>query len=153
MVCRAIGIAEAFCSVRVIEQDIILHLCHTAIRYGGVAVFRDNAGHIRLVRYFNLFHNPNNYTIMRKSTFLQFAVICLFVIIAVGSSKSSNPISSSSSWDGSTGQQVLQHVVQASNGGRYVGNASSEAQAKSMAAKAGYSAYNYYPATGEVFGS
>lgn len=88
---------------------------------------------------------------MRKVTFLQFAVICLFVIIALGSSNSSNP-HSSSKWEGSVGQQAAQHFVQGANGGSYVGNASSESEAKRMAAEKGYSAYNYYPSTGEVFG-
>lgn len=88
---------------------------------------------------------------MRKNTFLQFAIVCLFVIIALGSSKSSNP-SSSSRWEGSIGQQAVQHYVQGANGGKYVGNASSEAEAKRMAADKGYSGYNWYPSTGEVFG-
>lgn len=87
---------------------------------------------------------------MRKKTFLQFAVICLFVLIAIGSSKSSNP--SLSSWDGSIGQQTVQHIIQSSNGGTYVGNFSSEAAAKQAAVKAGYKYYNYYPSTGECFG-
>lgn len=88
---------------------------------------------------------------MRKNTFWQFAIVCLFVIIALGSSNSSNP-SSSSKWEGSVGQQAVQHFVQDANGGTYVGNASSEAEAKRKAAAKGYSAYNWYPSTGEVFG-
>lgn len=89
---------------------------------------------------------------MRKSTFLQFAIICLFVIIALGSSNNNYPGSSDGGWDGSVGQQAVQHVVQGANGGKYVGNASSEAEAKRMAANKGYSGYNWYPSTGEVFG-
>lgn len=87
---------------------------------------------------------------MRKNTFLQFAIICMFVIIALGSSKSSNP--SSSSWEGSGGQRLLQHAVQGANGGTYVGTFDSESAAKQAAIKAGYSYYNYYYATGQCYG-
>lgn len=88
---------------------------------------------------------------MRKNTFLQLAIICLFVIIALGSSNSSNP-SSSGGWDGSDGQKVLQHVVQGANGGTYIGTFDSESAAKQAAIKAGYSYYNYYYATGQCYG-
>ena len=83
---------------------------------------------------------------------MQFAIICLFVLIALGSSNSNYPSSSTRPWDGSIGQQTIQHIVQSKNGGKYVGNASSEAEEKRMAANAGYSGSQYYPSTGEVFG-
>lgn len=89
---------------------------------------------------------------MRKSTFLQFTIICLFVIIALGSSNNNYPGSSDGGWDGSVGQQAVQHVVQGANGGTYIGNASSESEAKRMTGEKGYDAYIYYPSTGEVFG-
>lgn len=56
------------------------------------------------------------------------------------------------SFSGSPAQQVFQHIAQKQNGGTYVGNANSEAGARSMAQKAGYRYYNYYPSTGECFG-
>lgn len=55
-------------------------------------------------------------------------------------------------WNGSYGQQAVQHYAQSQKGGKYVGNATSDAEARRMAADAGYSGYNYYPSTGEVFG-
>lgn len=77
--------------------------------------------------------------------------LLIFVGFALASSSAQHAYNSSG-WEGSYGQQTMQHLSQSQRGGKYVGNASSEEEAKSMAAKAGYSGYNYYPSTGEVFG-
>ena len=55
-------------------------------------------------------------------------------------------------WSGSLGQQTVQHYYQYENGGKYVGNATSETEAKQKVLDAGYRYYNYYPSTGECFG-
>lgn len=77
--------------------------------------------------------------------------LLFFVIIALASS-SAEKAYKSSGWEGSYGQQAVQHLQQSSRGGTYVGNASSQSEAESMAKKAGFPYYNYYPSTGEVFG-
>lgn len=77
--------------------------------------------------------------------------ILFFVGIALASS-SAEKAYKSSGWEGSYGQQTIQHLQQSQKGGKYVGNASSQSEAEQMAKKAGYSYYNYYPSTGEVFG-
>lgn len=59
---------------------------------------------------------------------------------------------SCATWNGSIGQQAAQHVAQHQRGGKYIGNASSQTEARSMATKAGYRYYEYYPSTGECFG-
>lgn len=74
-----------------------------------------------------------------------------FVILALASA-SAEKAYQSSGWEGSYGQQTIQHLQQKSQGGTYVGNASSQEEAKQMALRAGYSGYQYYPSTGEVFG-
>lgn len=79
-----------------------------------------------------------------------FGLFC-FVIMALASA-SADKAYKSSGWEGSYGQQTVQHYQQKSQGGTYVGNASSEREAKQMALKAGYSRYQYYPSTGECFG-
>lgn len=56
------------------------------------------------------------------------------------------------SWDGSFGQQVVQHYNQRNQGGTYVGNYSSEGEASRAAVSAGFKYYQYYPSTGECFG-
>ena len=61
-------------------------------------------------------------------------------------------VSCGTTWNGSLGQQTVQHYYQSQNGGKYVGNATSETEAKQKAIDAGYRYYNYYPSTGECFG-
>lgn len=73
----------------------------------------------------------------------------LIIILLSGLSISCGTLSQ---WSGSPGQQMIQHLDQAQRGGTYVGNASSEAEARNMARNAGYEYYNYYPSTGECFG-
>lgn len=77
--------------------------------------------------------------------------VLFFVVIALASS-SAEKAYQSSGWEGSYGQRAAQHVAQKQQGGTYVGVASSQEEAESMARKAGYSAYNFYPSTGQVFG-
>lgn len=77
--------------------------------------------------------------------------LLFFIAIALASA-SAEQAYKSSGWDGSYGQQTIQHIQQASRGGKYIGNASSNSEAAQMAKNAGYSGYNYYPSTGEVFG-
>ena len=72
-----------------------------------------------------------------------------FALVALASSSAKE---SYSSWDGSYGQQAVQHLHQSSQGGKYIGNFSSHDEAKAAAARAGYSRYQYYPSTGECFG-
>lgn len=90
----------------------------------------------------------------KKRNFVIFAsylgLFC-FVLMALASA-SAEKAYKSSGWDGSYGQQTVQHLHQNSKGGTYVGNASSQEEAKQMALKAGYPYYQYYPSTGECFG-
>ncbi|MDE6484738.1 MAG: hypothetical protein K2L14_05045 [Duncaniella sp.] len=74
-----------------------------------------------------------------------------FVIAALASSSAENAYKSSG-WEGSYGQQTMQHVAQKNQGGKYVGNYSSYEEARQAAVNAGYSKYQYYPSTGECFG-
>lgn len=72
-----------------------------------------------------------------------------FALAALASSSAKD---SYSNWNGSFGQQAVQHLQQSSQGGKYVGNFSSQEEAKAAAARAGYSGYRYYPSIGECFG-
>lgn len=78
--------------------------------------------------------------------------LAVFIMASLASSSSRSSSNGYKSWSGSDGQRVLQHSVQAANGGTYVGRFSSEAEAKKAAARAGFKAYNYYYETGECFG-
>lgn len=75
--------------------------------------------------------------------------LCAFIVMALASSSSKKAYDN---WNGSYGQQTVQHVQQHSQGGHYVGNFSSAEAAKKAAADAGYPRYQYYPSTGECFG-
>lgn len=75
--------------------------------------------------------------------------ICFFVITALASASAQK---AHDSWQGSYGQQAVQHLQQNSQGGTYVGIASSEAEAAQLAIKAGFKYYQYYPSTGACYG-
>lgn len=49
-------------------------------------------------------------------------------------------------------QQAAQIYSQSERGGTYVGIAGSQNEAKTMAERAGYSRYQWYPSTGQCFG-
>lgn len=69
--------------------------------------------------------------------------------MALGSSSSKQAYDK---WNGSAGQQTVQHLHQANQGGHYVGNFTSYEAARKAAEDAGYPRCQYYPSTGECFG-
>ena len=83
------------------------------------------------------------------SNVLGFMGLLGFALAALASSSAKDTYSS---WNGSYGQQAVQHLHQSSQGGTYVGNFSSQEEARAAAARAGFASYQYYPSTGECFG-
>lgn len=78
-----------------------------------------------------------------------YVVLSAFIMVALASSSSQKTLDN---WNGSYGQQTVQHFQQSQQGGKYIGNFSSQQEAKAAAERAGYPGYQYYPSTGECFG-
>lgn len=83
------------------------------------------------------------------TTLISVVGLCVFIVMALASSSTQKAYDN---WNGSYGQQAVQHYQQKGQGGHYIGNFSSADAAKKAAADAGYSGYQYYPSTGECFG-